>query len=284
MKKKFSSIAGVTLIEILIGIIISVVMMAAMFTSYTVVNNSYSQVADRAKISTAGRDVIGMLLRDIRLAGFKYYNDNIPTSNEHAPIIITKSSNFSQACDKIEIVYGTIAGKPKGDFDKGDLKYEYERYKITYECKRSKIPDKSAPPLPGNKYPPIDAFAVYKSKVKWNTTGKNWDDGENDNNPKTYGPSLVTDYISDLVFNAIDDKGLLIKPPPTPINATKDKLYKIKTIDIALTVRSSKDFFRTSKVRKIFAMTDSSRNIKKTDKFLRDTIVVTAHARNVGYD
>ena len=76
MKKKFSSIAGVTLIEILIGIIISVVMMAAMFTSYTVVNNSYSQVTDRAKISTAGRDVIGMLLRDIRLAGFKYHNDN----------------------------------------------------------------------------------------------------------------------------------------------------------------------------------------------------------------
>ena len=282
MKKKFSSIAGVTLIEILIGIIISVVMMAAMFTSYTVVNNSYSQVADRAKISTAGRDVIGMLLRDIRLAGFKYHNDNIPTSNEHAPIIITKSSNFAQACDKIEIVYGTIAGKPAGEFDKGNLKYEYERYKITYECKRSKIPDKSAPPLPGNKYPPIDAFAIYKSKVKWNTTGKNWDDGDTDGNTKTYGPSLVTDYISDLVFNAIDDKGLLIKPPPTSTNATKDKLYQIKTIDIALTVRSTKDFFRTSKAREIFAMTDSSRNIKKNDKFLRDTIVVTAHARNVG--
>ena len=105
MRKKLNSIAGVTLIEILIGILISVVMMAAMFTSYTVVNNSYSQVADRAKISTAGRDVIGMLLRDIRLAGFKYHNDNIPTSNEHAPIIITKSSNFASSCDKIEIVF-----------------------------------------------------------------------------------------------------------------------------------------------------------------------------------
>ena len=243
MKKKLSSIAGVTLIEILIGILISVVMMAAMFTSYTVVNNSYSQVADRAKISTAGRDVIGMLLRDIRLAGFKYFNDNIPTSNKHAPIIITKSSNFAQSCDKIEIVYGTLAGKPTGD----PLKYEYERYKITYECKKSKIPNKSAPPLPGNKYPPIDAFAIYKSKEKWNTTSNNWDDGDTDSNPKTYGPSLVTDYVSDLVFNAIDDKGLLIKPPPTPTNATRDKLYKIKTIDIALTVRSTKDFFRTSK-------------------------------------
>ena len=80
------------------------------------------------------------------------------------------------------IVYGTIAGKPTGD----PLKYEYERYKITYECKRSKIPDKSATPLPGNKYPPIDAFAIYKSKVKWNTNDKKWDDGGTDNNTKTY--------------------------------------------------------------------------------------------------
>ena len=54
MKKKLSSIAGVTLIEILIGIIISTIMMGAMYTSYSVVNNTYSQVTDRAKISSAG--------------------------------------------------------------------------------------------------------------------------------------------------------------------------------------------------------------------------------------
>ena len=48
-------------------------MMGAMFTSYNVVNNTYSQVTDRAKISTAGRDVVGMIMRDIRNAGFKYY-------------------------------------------------------------------------------------------------------------------------------------------------------------------------------------------------------------------
>ena len=57
MRKKLSKIAGVTLIEILIGIVISVVMMAAMFTSYTIVNNTYRQVTDRAKLSQAGRAV-----------------------------------------------------------------------------------------------------------------------------------------------------------------------------------------------------------------------------------
>ena len=47
--KKFNSETGVTLIEILIGVVISMIMMAAMFTSYNAVNNSYSQVIDRAK-------------------------------------------------------------------------------------------------------------------------------------------------------------------------------------------------------------------------------------------
>ena len=58
MKKKITSISGVTLIEILIGIVISVLMMAAMFTSYQAVNNTYSQVIDRAKISQTGRDIL----------------------------------------------------------------------------------------------------------------------------------------------------------------------------------------------------------------------------------
>ena len=95
MKKKISSIAGVTLIEILIGILISVIMMGAMFTSYTAVNSTYRQVTDRAKISRAGRDIVGMIVRDIRMAGFKYFNDNIQTTNAHAPIIITKSTTVS---------------------------------------------------------------------------------------------------------------------------------------------------------------------------------------------
>mgnify|MGYP001399667782 FL=1 len=277
MKKKLSSIAGVTLIEILIGILISVVMMAAMFTSYQVVNSTYSQVTDRAKISTAGRDVVGMMLRDIRNAGFKYFNDDIKTSDEHSPILITKSTNFNSECDKLEIVYGDVT------YDSTKTpKYEYERYKITYECKASSIPDKSAVSVGGNTVATIKAFALYKSKLKWNKTSNKWDNPATDGDSKTYGEEVVLDYVSDLVFNAIDENGLLINPPPTPTNSTKDKLYAIKTIDIALTVRSSKPFFRNAKLRKILAMMDGSRTKSNNDKYLRESIIVTANARNLG--
>ena len=96
MSKKFNSITGVTLIEILIGIVISTMMMAAMYTSYNVVNSTYSQVTDTAKISQTGRDVIGMIIRDIRMAGYKYFNDNIQTDvTQHIPILITKKDIIS---------------------------------------------------------------------------------------------------------------------------------------------------------------------------------------------
>ena len=139
MGKKFNSITGVTLIEILIGIVISTMMMAAMYTSYNVVNSTYSQVTDTAKISQTGRDVIGMIIRDIRMAGYKYFNDNIQTDvTQHIPILITKKDS-SNACDKIEIVYGDINYDPSTT----PPTQTFERLKITYECKLSTIPDKT---------------------------------------------------------------------------------------------------------------------------------------------
>ena len=44
-----------------------------MFATYNVVNSSYRQVLDKASISSSSRDIVGMMVRDIRLAGFQYY-------------------------------------------------------------------------------------------------------------------------------------------------------------------------------------------------------------------
>ena len=274
--KKLSNISGVTLIEILLGIVISIIMMGAMLTSYNVVNNSYSQVTDKAKISNQAKVVLGMIMADIRNAGFKYHNDSVKTTNELIPILITKASNFNTACDQIDIVYGDM------NYDENRTpKYEYERYKVTYHCEASKLPDKTAPPLPGNKFPPIKAFAVYKTKVIWDDTQKSWKNPTTDGNDATYKKQLVADYIEDLVFIPIDDEGKLIDPPPTP-TINKSKLYKIKTIDIALSIRSTKNFFRSDKDRTKATLNNPFRKKIRYDKFFRDTIVVTAHARNMG--
>ena len=136
MKKKFHNISGLTLIEILIGIVISTLMMAAIYTTYTVVNNSYRQVTDRAAISAAGRDVVGMLIREIRMAGFKYFGDTLKfddgttlggEANNHYPIIIKEKGSHEGAgnicCDRIEIVYG--------DYDLNATP-KFQRFKVIY--------------------------------------------------------------------------------------------------------------------------------------------------------
>ena len=128
--KNIKKSLGFTLIEILIGIVISTIMMAAMFTTYNVVNNTYSQVSDVASISRAGRDVVSMMMRDVRMAGCKYYygvfagaEEDIPAQDylqyvtgdteatkyeSHAPIIIYKDTlNYKEIDGYIAVNKGS---------------------------------------------------------------------------------------------------------------------------------------------------------------------------------
>ena len=75
-KRNISKIKGISLVELLIGIVITSIMMAVIYL-YTVVNQSYSQVSERAKISRSSRDLVSMLMRDIRMSGFRYYAGTI---------------------------------------------------------------------------------------------------------------------------------------------------------------------------------------------------------------
>ncbi len=50
-KKNLKSIAGLTLIEILISVVVSSIMMAAIYTTYSIVNSTYTQVLEKAKVS-----------------------------------------------------------------------------------------------------------------------------------------------------------------------------------------------------------------------------------------
>lgn len=256
MNKNITNISGVTLIEILMGVVISIVMMAAMFTSYNVVNNTYSKVTDTAKMSQAGREVLGMIMRDVRMAGYKYFGDNIPyDAKEHIPIKITKQ-DLNNPCDKIEIVYGDIESNP----------LKFKRYRVTYEC----VEDTSN----------LGLKILQKKKEVWVGTlpGAFQLDGTSD----TYDSEDVVQYVQDLIFYPIDNKGQIIHPPPSDINNT-DKVNSIKLVEVLLSVRSKNKFFRSKKKRIKEVLMDGGRKIGNTeDRYLRETILITAHARNVG--
>ena len=302
-KNKLNNIAGLTLIEILIGVVISSMMMAAMYTTYSVVNNSYSQVTDRAKISRSGRDIIGMLMRDIRLAGFKYYygtnaagipkNDYLQyvggdssVKDSHDPIIIVKNSlgyitdadeeaairedtinDADMCCDKIHIVYG--------DFDQTDTEQPYKRYKITYFAMKS--------PNAGDTH-----YGIYKTKESWiqriGDEGGSWT-ADDTVCAECYSAELIRDHLTDMEFNAFGKQGKIFDPPPDPSNPdTRNDLYNIKIVDVRLTFRSKKPFFRSEapddKPRIVKGLGNRTREF--FDKYLRDSVVVTVHTRNIG--
>lgn len=275
MKKEISNISGVTLIELLIGVVISVVMMAAMFTSYNVVNNTYSKITDTAKMSQAGRETLGMIMKDVRMAGFKYFGDNIPyDANEHIPILITKQSISSDnLCDRLEIVYGDYK------YDDTLKNFEYKRYKVTYQCKK----DGRTDPKSGEEYwkPPQNLKILEKKKEVWRP-GKPGSFAVDQNDKRTHDFEDLVYFVQDLIFAPIDENGKLISPPPSS-STNASKVNSIKIVDVLLSIRSKNEFFRLKNSRVKKALHDSGRDIKFNDKYMRETIIISAHARNLGF-
>ena len=248
---------GITLIEILIGIVITSIIMGAMLTSYNVVNGSYAQVIDKASIGNSTRAFSEMLLRDIRMAGYKYFDDNLVTTtggNMDIPIEIIKNDGI--CCDTITIIYG--------DFDRNLVDdNRYIRYKIQYSFQPN--PDENG------------VFQILKSKQKWDDS--DWSSSAEDRD--TYTNEIVTDYLSDIEIVAKDNLGNVIDPPPSLTNINRDKLYSIYTVEIFLTYRSKKNFYKSDKTRTIVSLYDTERNLIEDDKFLRESIILTAFTRNL---
>ena len=247
---------GITLIEILIGIVITSIIMGAMLTSYNVVNGSYAQVIDKASIGNSTRAFSEMLLRDIRMAGYKYFDDNLVTTtggNMDIPIEIIKNDGI--CCDTITIIYG--------DFDRNLVDdNRYIRYKIQYSFQPN--PDENG------------VFQILKSKQKWD--GADWGSSAEDRD--TYTNEIVTDYLSDIEIVAKDNLGNVIDPPPS-LTDNRDKLYSIYTVEIFLTYRSKKNFYKSDKTRTIVSLYDTERNLIEDDKFLRESIILSAFTRNL---
>ena len=288
-KNKLKNIAGITLIEIMIGVVISAIMMGAMYTTYSIVNSSYTQVTDRAKISRSGRDIIAMLMRDIRLAGFKYYygenatdipkQDNLQYNSgnsdiekSHDPIIvikddlsdatesdtaISKNDEADKCCDKIHIVYG--------DFNQND-EQPYKRYRVTYYAK----------PSGESEY-----YAVYKSKQSWIQSSDDSTGDWSSSCTECFSGELIRDHLVDMEFIVFDKQGRIIDPPPRPDESSRVDLYNIKAVDIRLTFRSKNEFYRSgTKKRLVKGLGERTREF--LDKYLRDSVVVTVNTRNIG--
>ncbi len=254
------NIKGITLIEILIGVVISSIMMGAMLTSYKVVNGSYRQVIDKASIGNASRSLSEMLLRDIRMGGYKAFDDSLITfSNDGGldiPIEITKNAEDT-CCDQITIVYGGFDRVLVGDA-------RFIRYKAIYSSRISNTEG---------------VFQILKSVQKWNDTNSEWEDDAEDF--ETYTPEVVADNVIDIEFIAKDRLGNSISPPPTWNNQNSNMLYSIYTVEIFLTFRSRNEFYKNNALRNTTSLFNSNRDQENEDRFLRESLILNAYTRNL---
>ena len=303
MRKEFNKTSGLTLVEILIGIVVSSLMMAAIYTTYSIVNTTYSQVLEKAKVSRSSRDLIELLIRDLRMSGFRYYlGDNelgFPRESylefvggaktikeSHDPIVIipnqlghsitdaiatppAKHNSNDTCCDKIHIVYD--------DFNQNDDTQPYKRYKLTYYAEP--LDDGTKDGVTIN-----PRYGIFKSKISWKQDiGDETGDWVADCS-ECYEKELIRDYVEDMEFVALDKEGVVLNPyPSTKTEASRANLYKVRAVDIRLAFISEKPFFRfESREGSERQLKGFSRTIRSfSDRYLRDNVVVTVYTRNI---
>ncbi len=96
---------GFTLVEILISVVVSSLAIATLYASYDIVEKQYSKIRDVTLLHQGGRNILEMIKRDVRMAGFAYRDTSgkIIYGGISEPIKITESGN--KCCDDITVTY-----------------------------------------------------------------------------------------------------------------------------------------------------------------------------------
>ena len=94
-----------TLVEMLVAMAISTIIIGATYASYDLVATQYKKNIDVAEMHTSGRAVMQMIERDVRMADFKYRDQdaNVTYGPITAPLVIKDSGD--KCCDEVTVIY-----------------------------------------------------------------------------------------------------------------------------------------------------------------------------------
>ena len=95
---------GFSLIEMMITLAISAIIIGAAFGSYTIISRNFEWQKDMKYISQSARNIIEMIQKDIRNAGFRFEANAAITD----PV---KIYDAGDCCDRIEIIYDETINK-----------------------------------------------------------------------------------------------------------------------------------------------------------------------------
>ena len=90
-----------TLVETMIALVITVISVGAIYSSYLFFNSSYQVILDKAEVNNYGRIAIPMIAKDLRNAGYKSVNYTGAFNNK------IEHNDNSTASDSISIWYNS---------------------------------------------------------------------------------------------------------------------------------------------------------------------------------
>ena len=189
-------------------------------------------------------------------------------------------------CDQIQIVYE--------DFNMAsddDLLQPYKKYRITYFAKKTGTDDVVTPSgiKKINRYGAFKLIQGWEQRIETSCTFPPAETGSwvTTCDECTAQPALIRDHIEDMEFIPFDENGRIIKSSgdsfvyPAPEHASmNDRMYDIRGVDIKIIFRSKDNFFKDAANRQLSGLTNRNKNT--VDRFLRDTVVVSVHTRNIG--
>ena len=251
---------GFSLVEIMVGIVIGVIAIAAAFSSYNYFNKSYDLVSQKAKINKAAREGLAVIARDLRNAG--YIDPNYTQSPRPEINLIGLRQKYSGTnMDSLNIYY-TPAPQIRQRIYYRPMKYQNtNEYFLAREVVNSPIQGGSAFKII---YDNIE-FIPYISDFQ--VVFKDKDGNELFPVCDSCGP----------VENAQGSRTMV-----GSYNLGQANMKKVHTAEIYLTVRTPKEIYKNNKLVRIKNHTGSNGNEQTfNDKYHRETFFASVHTRNL---
>ena len=251
---------GFSLVEIMVGIVIGVIAIAAAFSSYNYFNKSYDLVSQKAKINKAAREGLAVIARDLRNAG--YIDPNYTQSPRPEINLIGLKQKYSGTnMDSLNMYY-TPAPQIRQRIYYRPMKYQNtNEYFLAREVVNS--------PIQGG-----SAFKIIYDNIEFIPYISDFQVVFKDKDGNELFP--VCDYCGP-VENA-QGSGTMVGS----YNLGQANMKKVHKAEIYLTIESAKEVFNTNQETRIRNHEGAYGNdLTFNDKYYRETFFVSVHTRNL---
>ena len=237
---------GFTLVEILIGVVVGVISIAALFFTYETFNKAFKTVEAKSTMNSNARDALSLMAREIRNTGrvdTNWLGDDSPLSSYQYIEKYSSKSGYKSGTDYLRVLYDDSA---QARVEVGYGLKKYSNSSEYYLARTFKIKQCTAP---------------NSCSYVINNTDQ-----------------IFINNVEDLQVVLKDHNGNEVSPVNSTTQAAKDNQANVKSIEIYLVLRSGNKIYSSSKD---WQVKNSGNTYTKKDQYHRDSFFVSIYPRNI---